>query len=54
MNLPTYESSERAARAVLNWLSDGEPRPHERLPNELIVRGTTPQPREAALQPTLA
>jgi hypothetical protein len=25
MNLPTYELSERAARAVLNWLADGEP-----------------------------
>ena len=54
MNLPTYELSERAARAVLNWLADGEPPPHERLAIEPIVRGTTAQPREAARQPTLA
>lgn len=52
--LPTYELGERAARAVINWLANGEPPPHERLPIELIVRGTTARPREAALQPTLA
>jgi LacI family transcriptional regulator len=54
IKLPTYELGERAARAVLNWLANGEPPPHERLPIELIVRGTTAQPREAALQLTLA
>jgi len=42
--LPTYELGERAARAVLNWLADGEPPAHERLPIELIVRGTTAPP----------
>ncbi|MFM0644613.1 substrate-binding domain-containing protein [Paraburkholderia bryophila] len=39
--LPTYELGEHAARAVLSWLANGNPPPHERLPIELIVRGTT-------------
>jgi len=42
--LPTYELGERAARAVLIWLAEGNTPPHERLPIELIVRGTTAPP----------
>lgn len=50
--LPTYELGEHAARAVLSWLASGTAPAHERLPIELIVRGTTGRPREAVQRPT--
>ena len=44
--LPTYELGQRAAEAVLHWLTTKEVPPSQCLPIEIVVRGTSAPPAD--------